>query len=443
MEEKTIHSDSGRGASICKINHDETFISSKEWNEISRKLEGTHALFYQCWQMGKPRFSSEIKTAAVGFNENGEFVDFVFNPLFWNSLDEYNRLFVISHECLHIVLNHGVRATKKENYKESQIVNYAMDIVINHTLINSFGFDRDKIKNWKDFCWIDTIFDNLEKDEMLKIPSNQSFEYYYNLIKLNQNFDKNFDLDEHIFFPKNWEDVIEKLNGVLSDEEKNAIKPLIEKHMDKSNGKTAGKGEGGWTFVNVNFNKNKKWETIIKNWTKKYIKQTLESKEQWVRLNRRFALLGNSLLLPTEMEEDMDVREKILVYLFLDTSGSCWGFKERFMDVVASIPEKLFETKVFTFDTKVEQVNMEEAKTKGKTMIYGWGGTSFYVIERAIQNEIMHGGEYPEAVFVLTDGFGDYVNPQFPEKWHWILTPHATTSYLPKKSKIYNLKNFN
>ena len=29
------------------------------------------------------------------------------NPKFWDSLNYYNKAFVIAHECLHIILNHG------------------------------------------------------------------------------------------------------------------------------------------------------------------------------------------------------------------------------------------------------------------------------------------------------------------------------------------------
>ena len=36
-----------------------------------------------------------------------------------------------------------------------------MDISINHSLINRFGFDRKELSIQKDLCWIDTIFKNI------------------------------------------------------------------------------------------------------------------------------------------------------------------------------------------------------------------------------------------------------------------------------------------
>ena len=45
------------------------------------------------------------------------------------------KLFVICHEMLHIILNHGKRS--KNTLSENKIAaNMALDIVVNHSLIN-------------------------------------------------------------------------------------------------------------------------------------------------------------------------------------------------------------------------------------------------------------------------------------------------------------------
>src|SRR5574343_1955448 len=84
-------------------------FQKEEFLHISRDLEKFHAIFYRMWMMGKPNFTEESPTAFVRFDKNGDFLYFGINPKFWNELDFYNKLFVICHECLHVVLNHGMR----------------------------------------------------------------------------------------------------------------------------------------------------------------------------------------------------------------------------------------------------------------------------------------------------------------------------------------------
>ena len=98
--------------------------------------------------MGKPVFTQDISTAAIKFNKNGDFLEFVFNYDFWKSLDANNKLFVICHEAMHVILNHGHRSKDSEN---KNAANVAMDIVVNHLLIDRFGFIREKILNDQDF----------------------------------------------------------------------------------------------------------------------------------------------------------------------------------------------------------------------------------------------------------------------------------------------------
>ena len=151
-------------------------ISSEEWLEISYSLEPHHAVFYKVWQMGKPVFDESIDTAAVQFDQEGKFVLFRFNPNFWSKLNLYNKLFVICHEALHIVLNHGIRT--KDAGMNAQAVNVALDVVVNHTLIRNFGFDCSMIDNADHFCWVDTVLDrkstrlNSSHTDISRMPSS-------------------------------------------------------------------------------------------------------------------------------------------------------------------------------------------------------------------------------------------------------------------------------
>ena len=70
-------------------------ITNEEWMEISNQLEPYHAVFYRIWQMGKPIISDAISTAAVRFDEEGKFVEFIFNPELWKKSSLTKKLFII------------------------------------------------------------------------------------------------------------------------------------------------------------------------------------------------------------------------------------------------------------------------------------------------------------------------------------------------------------
>ena len=145
-------------------------ITTEDFNEISRELERHHGLFYQFWSLGRPVFVDDIPTAAVQFDCAGDCVLFMFNPEYWNKLCNYERCFVIAHECLHVSLNHGVRTMGIVDGP----VNECLDVVVNELLVDKFGFDRSKLSDGEDYCWVDTVFPK-EKD----MPKDKSFEYYY------------------------------------------------------------------------------------------------------------------------------------------------------------------------------------------------------------------------------------------------------------------------
>lgn len=394
-------------------------IKDKEWLEISYALEGHHAIFYKLWQIGRPDFSKEIDTAAIKFDKEGNYFLFLFNPDFWDFLDFYNKLFVICHECLHIILNHGVRIKDSKNSLAS---NQSLDIVVNHLLVEKFHFKRDKIKNWKDFCWVDTVFSN----ENISIYEN--YEFYFNLFKKQYGDGCPLSLktvDDHNF-ENSSKNILNNIQDI-SDEEK---KSLVE-----SLGQYAGDCFGDWSVLSKKFIvKKKKWESVIKKWSLYAVKQSHRDIDQWARLNRRLSMLSKNMFLPSEMEiEDFNKeKNKIEVYFFLDTSGSCWGLKDRFFSAAQSLSEKKFKIHLCCFDTTVQETSLESRK------IYGGGGTSYDILEKYLQKM----PKYPEGVFVITDGYGDNINPKKPQNWHWFLTKYSIKHFIPKKCNIYELSDF-
>jgi predicted metal-dependent peptidase len=193
---------------------------------------------------------------------------------------------------------------------------------------------------------------------------------------------------------------------------------------------------------------NKKWEKLFK----KFFKQNTDTPtDQWAMPNRRFTELPDDLILPSEYEQEDKDFDKVSIWLFLDVSGSCIGFKDRFIDIYETIPKKKFKVRLFSFDT-----NCKEVDTKTK-QIYGGGGTSFVPIEQRIQficrTEKL---SYPKLIVVFTDGESfDYVKPEYPERWHWFLMDSNSnfyypashqkslyTSQIPKGSVVYDLSEY-
>ena len=430
-----------------------TKMIPKDWKKICLDLQDYHTIFYKMWEIGKPIFTTEIPTACVTFDKDGKHVNFLFNPDFWDSCSYYKKLFVICHESLHILFNHGYRFAESEN---TLLSNVAMDVAINHALLSRFGFSREKIEGWEEYCWIDTVF----KDKTyngLPISDDETSEFYYRLLLKdstkksskkdgsNDGSGKKEDVSgqsypktvDHHDFDKNSSSnkIVKEISKSLSEEEKTEIGNMMSKH------KKAGTSAGGLidyipeTFIA----KKKKWESIVKKWTSKLRYETEILSDQWARTHRRHVFLGKDLFLPSE-QDVLDIKtenKRLSVMFFLDTSGSCYHLKERFFNAALSLDKKKFDVKLFCFDTRVQETTLESRK------IYGGGGTSFCILENFILNQIkQNNSNYPDAVWVLTDGFGDHIHPLKPDVWNWFLTPNGCIDYIPKQSHVYNLDEF-
>ena len=436
----------------------------EEYAAISRNLDKYHAIFYQIWEMGVPRLSFEVPTAAVRFDEKGKNIEFLFNPVFWRDSDTYTKEFVICHECLHVILNHGMRIKDMKASKLNNLLaNQCLDVVINHMLVDKFNFDRQSVQNQEKYCWIDTVFGQ----DHQKIDRNRAFEYYLGQlknrivenIKNNTFVIKNDDgseseveaetIDAHDFLESIDDEKLKKelaseINKKLNENDKRDFIEKINKTGEgyknlnnKPNSQEGGTNDGGllYRLSLPPVRRKRKWETVINKWSKKY-KCSEEGVEQWVKINRRIANLSNDLILPSEADDENYKEERINVWFFLDTSGSCINLKERFFSAAKSLPNDKFNIRLFCFDTQVYDVNIADLK------VYGGGGTSFRILEEKIQQTIRAEKiKYPEAVFVISDGYGDMITVAKPKRWYWFLTT-AFKSYIPQDSSVYLLSHF-
>lgn len=416
-------------------------LSSSEFEEIAFKLETHHSIFYKLWEMGEMVFDEDIPTAAVKFDRAGNYVSFHFNPEFWESKTSYERLFIICHECLHVWLNHGLRT---KNAKYPQMVNTALDVVINHMLVENFGFQRHKISDNKELCWIDTVYDEGDGD----IESEETFEYYYNKLIESPNT-KFIDLklvDSHDHLEEvDFDKIVDNLGEDLSEQEKKDIAKTIDKHREKSS--SFGRGDRAmaeWETMTVpnTIKKKRAWFELIKRWAT-HKGQTDADADQWVRKNRRLAFLesntGSQLMLPSENEDCAYDDDKVEMWLYLDVSGSCYNLRNDFFCASLTIPQDRIKMRTFCFDTKITEVNL-----KDRQLISG-GGTSFSVIEQHIQKELKSGKKHP-VIFVFTDGYGDSVHITEPKKWHWFIEGNwgiEQAKYLTdNKCNFYPMEDF-
>jgi len=430
-------------------------ITDDEFYAIGRELDNKHAIFYRFWEMGKPTFSTAIPTACIAWDRDFSRPSFIMNPDFWTSLNQYNRVFVIAHEMLHIILNHGIRL---KDFPSQELGNLAIDIVVNHLLVNKFGFFRSKITDQEKLCWVDTIFRGK------KVVDDKHMEYYLKMLmdeakKIQAqggegqagNGAKTVDVHGGMPSTEEMEGVLKNINDSLSPSEKEDLKEVIQKHYQNEGQEGYGEGfdpcsgrgltgTGVWTFMPIEqVPKKRKWETIIIKWAMTRIVPSDKSMERWERQHRRLVCVStDTLRLPCEMDVDSFSREekRITVKFFLDTSGSCIDLAPRFWKAAHSLSSDKFDVELYWFNTAAGKVDPEKNK-----LPLG-GGTTLQCIESLIQQEMKdQGTQYPDAVFVLSDGDGGLLKAEHPEKHYWFLTnKHYACNLLD--CNTYDLRDF-
>lgn len=445
-------------------------IFEKKRDELAFQLSTINNVFRFIWEIGEPTFNDVIPTACVTFNKKGEYLSFLFNTKFFDEISNYKLGFVFTHEVLHLFYDHGPRM-KHVKDEDRQILNVALDIVVNETLVNNLNFIRSKVEGANELCFFDTVFTKKDVHEY-KIRREETSHYYFEILKKmrEKNQEKIKELLENIKLVDSHDDSdidqeasssigemleqhgIKDYAGDFSKELQEKIKKELQVGENESDenenggstkgGKQAGSGVGGRIIELINQPEPKrKWEEIVDNWHKKTLQELyrLQSRFDKYELKNYGVLTRNpriKLASEVSMPARTVVKNKLKVCFFLDISGSCYHLKDRFVKAALSLNPKYFDVELLTFDTAVEK-----AKKVGKNQyeIYGGGGTSFECIEKYIQR---HYKKYPTAVWVMTDGWGDGVQPQHANRWFWFLTEDATKDYIPNKSKTFDLSKF-
>jgi len=365
--------------------------------------------------------TDKIDTAAVAFNKAGACVQFMFNPEFLEKLDMNDTCFIVAHECLHVILNHGRRL--KGLYP--QIGNIAADITINEMLIDSFGFtpSPDLLKK---MCLMDTVF---KGDKRKGVEADREFEYYYQKIMEDAEIititiaNGVGPLDDHSMMPDDLPEEIKELIEKMSDGENKVLAENLK----------AGDGSSfEWVKATLKPKPKRKWEDVIRNWTIKKFRE--KRKTQWKVLDRRFTTIQRAMpkvVIPSVGPIDEKPTERIDMTFFMDVSGSCHGDSQVFFAAAKTIPSDKFDITPFAFDTDIIPIDIS-----ADTLPMG-GGTSFHQLEEYCLTQ----RQYPSAVFVLTDGCGSDVNPKYPDRWHIFLTMDYKHNF-PPTCNFYEFNQF-
>lgn len=453
------------------MNMPETCISDQEWDDLAKYLADYHSVFSKFWSMGKPRMSRGIDTCAVSFDKAGQQVMWSVNPDFWSTLSDSGKAFAIAHECMHVIFSHGLRANELAEKMDPLTVNAAMDIAVNSHLEGHYGFRRDEVEpKGVRYIWLDEVLPGE--------PSGKNFEYYADVLNRNnpqsklqstgsaqrgtgtgtdgsadgsadkgqpQQVDDHSDLSG--FSGADLAEMISRamdfgtIKDVADMADTDATPDMRKDAASAAKGLRPGSARGSTVLeiASAKWIKPKpKWESVVKKWARRAIEEYADA-PTWTQQSRRLdpAIMGGCML-PAIGENESEEKNRIRVSFFLDTSGSCISYAGRFFKAAQTLDPRRFDIKLYCFDTRVYQTDLKTGN------VYGGGGTSFKIIEKRLQKEISENGStYPDAVWVLSDGWGDYVYPEKPKRWHWFLTKGGTRDCgIHEHSKVYSLSDF-
>lgn len=426
-----------------------TPLTESEVYDIAVTLEDYHKVFYTFWEMSNAYFTDEIPTAAVQFNSYYK-PDLLLNPDFWKSKDLLNQQFIISHECMHVILDHGVRNGKNIKGATPKKVNIAQDIAINEMLRDLFGFNRDLIHDWQNFCWIDTCF----KDPT-KVLKNQTYIYYLKLLIDEDRPESELPdlVDSHDSGSGDQSDQPDQSAGQQpSDDEKAKIdvaKTLAEdldpqdlQKILKSLPHVEGAGDLAGHIEAIIAKKIErvkiKFTTIISKLKRSRFKRSSVDEDTFIRENRRLsdAISKTGVVLPGKGELERIKKDRLLTVLFMDISGSCIDYFPQFQKIYAAFDaeKEIFETKPYAFDTVVHEI-------QPGSRFGGFGGTNFHILEEQCLKLEAEIGRYPDCVIVISDGDAKKFTVKKPKQWVWLLTPEPVTSSIPQASRKILIKD--
>lgn len=395
-------------------------LRNERHEKISKNLRKYHRIFSALLQFSRPQFDDNFPTAGIIFDRtNFKPIVFKFGTKFFDLLTDHQLEFLYCHEMSHILFKHGLRGKELDN----RIANIAMDIVINEFLLKKFSFNEKHI-----LAIDDTKIGNVCTYKKFEncFPENykvgQNFEYYYKFLfdkaeKILVGIADSDTLDVHGTFDK------DALDSVLNNTLKTLNRPELQslKKITKEPGDDV---SDLWREIDkILTQPNPKFEDMFK----REIKHTIDKFEyNWFKESPILANFSSEYTIPNDTLREIETKEKIKLYLFLDTSGSCDSYAQRFFKLVDSIPESV-EKHIYGFTTDVYEIKNRKIHS---------GGTSFYQIENLLSGL----DKYPSQVVLITDGYAESVTFSHPSRVTVFLTEGGSReSFHQEEIKVINL----
>jgi predicted metal-dependent peptidase len=351
------------------------------------------------------KIDDEVPTMAVSCRENQIYL--IVNPSFLiEKLTPEQRIGVLKHEVLHLVLKHLFRGRKENPFVE----NLAADIVVNQF-----------VSPWP----LPTGAVYLTSFPELNLDKNQSLEYYYNqLLKLTdkdskENYPNSFQQLEKL------KDEFDKENGshkLWSNSNKDEVDRIINKLC-----------------------KNAKEKTDLSSWGKlpNEIKRTLDALNQppelnWKNLIRIFSIsCGRTTLRAThrkeskrfEGSEGSKIKRLKKIVVAIDTSGSIDDVLfSKFWSEIVALNKTGTEIMVIQCDADIHSIELFK-KSTGIPQILGGGGTSFDPVFEWLSKNRKYNG-----LIYFTDGYAPSptIKLSIPTLW-CVYGYHGEIDHLPGK----------
>lgn len=451
-----------------------------EFFYIKKKISECSTFYATLYNLSHIEFSEIVPTACITFDSEGNTLDMKINPMFWDSLNEEAKTFVVLHELSHIMYDHPKRFVHLE--LDLEIANIASDIVINHNLYENYGIIRELFE-WKKYCWVETCFKDLKT-----IPaSNRSFEFYYNLLneckntpdvellgshknpgepssEKDENY-KNISEDDSKLDSfgniksskkKQKEDSKQEISDLMKQiveknpdliEEFNAdpcidslgFEPISESLVETPKMKEERNGSDS-SFVMQELPNFEKLMKILIPPQKKQFRE--DENETWVGTHRRYmSYLDNNpqVSLPNiYYSQKLLPRKKKNVWIFIDNSGSCAGMFHTFSTIAVSLMKsKEVECRGFTFGDTCDEIKLSENM---KINFYAGNDGGFDCIEKKILKIMKDekGIQYPDNIVVLSDGGAEFncINKLLnPKSWVMLINNNKHHHLTPKGGK--------
>lgn len=407
-------------------------------------------------RLGKLHITSAIPTAAVTVDHDGQ-IFLMFSPKFVQEIlkkKNHTKILeiVLMHEALHVILEH----ISRKKHRNPMLWNIACDAIVNTMVLNIFS-DRyhvvpnlveveNKALTHNNFVAQKNKNINQEYvDEMNSFFSTLILPYRINetndscyISCAEELYERLLDncttvmakdlktLDDHSGWDKSGEGKGKKKSrqqemseDQLKEQLKNALEGTIKADKDAldkiSGGKEAGKipcGEFRELGINV-VAKRLPWDKMLKNFIASRIDEYVE--ECWHNPSRKLRLFYPGVVLPNEFE--VEDREKLLVLIAVDTSGSMDGETlKKVQGVLSVFPADKVDYTAVSFDTQIYPIDSDITKV---TRFRGGGGTSFQDVAEHAHKLPTH----PDVVIMITDGYDSPPKLQMPNRWLWLLVP--------------------